>query len=211
MTKEEAKQGVINKERTTLEKYVAAQLFELGADLAGHKEYSFNRGVNVGMTKAYDEAIRRAKDIYNETAIPSATHKGICTYIFPELKESEDERIRKDIINIVDGYFSDKSSEQRKIYLAWLEKQGEQKPTAEEVLIKAGLKLYKDGNQWCILAGNNIQEGICGFGDTIEDALYEFLKEVCERTHVQNPMSQDYDEAFDEFMSHIPEKAPQRR
>lgn len=42
--------------------------------------------------KAYDEAIERAESIYNETAIPSATTKGICTYIFPELKESEDEK-----------------------------------------------------------------------------------------------------------------------
>jgi len=57
----------------------------------------------------------------------------------------------------------------------------EQKSTAEEVLIRAGLKLFKDGNQWCVLVGDNIQEGVCGFGDTIEDALYEFLKEVCEQ------------------------------
>ena len=84
----------------------------------------------------------------------------------------------------------------------------EQKLTAEEVFIKAGLKPYKDGNQWCVLAGNNIQEGICGFGDTIEDAICEFLKEVCKRTHKQKPMLQDYNEAFDEFMSHIPEKDP---
>ena len=27
-------------------------------------------------------------------------------------------------------------------------------------------KLYKDGNQWCCLYGDNIQEGITGFGDT---------------------------------------------
>lgn len=53
--------------------------------------------------------------------------------------------------------------------------------SVEEVLVKAGLKPYKDGNQWCILAGDNIQEGICGFGDTIDEALYQFLIEVLER------------------------------
>lgn len=43
----------------------------------------------------------------------------------------------------------------------------------------AGMKKpYKDGNQWCILKGENIQEGICGFGDNIEDALVAFLKDV---------------------------------
>lgn len=56
--------------------------------------------------------------------------------------------------------------------------QKEHSMSAEEVLARAGLKPYKDGNQWCILAGDNIQDGICGFGDTIDDALYEFLKEV---------------------------------
>ena len=42
------------------------------------------------------------------------------------------------------------------------EKQKEQKSSAEEILIRAGLKPFKDGNQWCILLGDNIQEGICG-------------------------------------------------
>jgi len=37
-----------------------------------------------------------------------------------------------------------------------------------------GIKPYKDGNQWCFLYGENIQEGICGFGDTIYQAAKEF-------------------------------------
>ena len=118
---------------------------------------------------------------------------------FPELTESEDDRIRKQLIRIVSSHNTPKwyGLEVSKV-LAWLEKQGEhqnfrekiqvgdqvtrnedgvlvnlsqlkrvakpceekkgeQKPTAEEVLIKAGLKPYKDGNQWCILVGDNIQ------------------------------------------------------
>ena len=35
-------------------------------------------------------------------------------------------------------------------------------------------KLFLDGNQWCALYGNNIQEGIAGFGDTPEDAVVDF-------------------------------------
>ena len=50
------------------------------------------------------------------------------------------------------------------------------------------MKPYKDGNQWCILAGNNIQEGICGFGDTIDEALYQFLKEVLDLQKKQKPV-----------------------
>jgi hypothetical protein len=27
-------------------------------------------------------------------------------------------------------------------------------------------KIYRDGNQWCVLYGENLQEGVAGFGDT---------------------------------------------
>ena len=105
---------------------------------------------------------------------------------FPELAESKDETMRKVIIDALrshsnsinilsaNGYSMDDVED-------YFEKQKEQKPAVEEVLIRAGLKPFKDGNKWCILVGDNIQEGVCGFGDTIEDALYEFLKDVCKQ------------------------------
>lgn len=37
-------------------------------------------------------------------------------------------------------------------------------------------KLYPDGNQWCALFGENIQEGVCGFGDTPDKAMHDFDK-----------------------------------
>jgi hypothetical protein len=41
-------------------------------------------------------------------------------------------------------------------------------------------RVYRDGNQWCVLYGNDIQEGIAGFGDSISDAVknwnYSFNK-----------------------------------
>lgn len=43
--------------------------------------------------------------------------------IFPELKESDDERIRKSIIRVIKGNMPD--NDYRKEYLAWLEKQSE--------------------------------------------------------------------------------------
>ena len=37
----------------------------------------------------------------------------------------------------------------------------------EMVYIKTfNLTPFKDGNQWCVLLGGNLQDGICGFGDT---------------------------------------------
>lgn len=37
-------------------------------------------------------------------------------------------------------------------------------------------KLFIDGNQWCALYGDNIQDGVCGFGDTPIQAKYDFDK-----------------------------------
>ena len=36
------------------------------------------------------------------------------------------------------------------------------------------IKLYKDGNQYCFLLGDNLQEGVAGFGDTVLEALKNF-------------------------------------
>ena len=35
-------------------------------------------------------------------------------------------------------------------------------------------KLSKDGDQWCALFGDNLQEGVCGFGKTPAEAMYQF-------------------------------------
>lgn len=41
-----------------------------------------------------------------------------------------------------------------------------------------GIKPFKDGNQWCFLYGNNIQEGISGFGETIFKAAWDFYTNI---------------------------------
>lgn len=35
-------------------------------------------------------------------------------------------------------------------------------------------KVFPDGNAWCALYGENVQEGVCGFGDTPADAVHDF-------------------------------------
>ena len=35
-------------------------------------------------------------------------------------------------------------------------------------------RLFRDGNSWCALYGENIQEGICAFGDTPAEAAERF-------------------------------------
>lgn len=36
------------------------------------------------------------------------------------------------------------------------------------------LKISKDGDQYCVLLGKNLQEGIAGFGSTMRSAMNEF-------------------------------------
>lgn len=74
--------------------------------------------------KAYDKALEKARLVLQEKG-NEPDGASILSELFPELIESEDEKIRKELVSIVDGYFSDKTSQQRKAYIAWLERQGE--------------------------------------------------------------------------------------
>ena len=37
-------------------------------------------------------------------------------------------------------------------------------------------KITRDGNQWCVLYGENLQDGIAGFGETPYTAILNFNK-----------------------------------
>jgi hypothetical protein len=37
-------------------------------------------------------------------------------------------------------------------------------------------RISRDGNQWCVLYGENLMDGVCGFGDTPELAAADFDK-----------------------------------
>ena len=41
-----------------------------------------------------------------------------------------------------------------------------------------GVKPFKDGDKWCFLYGENLQEGVCGFGDTIFKAAWDFYTNI---------------------------------
>lgn len=38
-------------------------------------------------------------------------------------------------------------------------------------------RVFKDGDRWCCLKGENLTEGVAGFGDTPDKATREFDKE----------------------------------
>lgn len=76
--------------------------------------------------KAYDEAIKRLEDIKNGKCQKTFVFtEGLFDYIFPELKESDDERIRGNIIATIHLYYGEPLEDEAKEMIAWLEKQGE--------------------------------------------------------------------------------------
>lgn len=104
--------------------------------------------------KAYKEALERARKCLDEKRDTCFVRPDV---IFPELKESEDERIRKYLISLVknwdkDGIISKYTSNPNDVkqILAWLEKQGEQKPTwskEDDELITAAICFIDNYNQ----------------------------------------------------------------
>jgi hypothetical protein len=74
--------------------------------------------------KRYDEALERANELYDEH------ERDIALLIFPELKESEGEKIRKALIKLVkkagEGYENVIDGVSIENAISWLEKQGEQ-------------------------------------------------------------------------------------
>lgn len=83
----------------------------------------------------YDEILARAKSAnlpyYKENIMSKV--KEFVDYILPELKDSDDENVRKDMIETIKKESKDFPSsviaEKSNTWLAWLEKQGEQKPS----------------------------------------------------------------------------------
>ena len=79
--------------------------------------------------KKYDEALKRARQALDKI---QPENRGVIKLIkdaFPELKESEDERIRKDIIHYI--LYETKgtiSEDTEHTWVKWLEKEKEQKP-----------------------------------------------------------------------------------
>ena len=65
----------------------------------------------------------------------------------------------------------------------WIDQEGQSKVgaaiEAEEMNLVQLLKpkMFVDGDQWCVLYGENLQEGIGGFGKTPRLAIYDFNKQ----------------------------------
>ena len=92
--------------------------------------------------KRYDEALTKARNIVNSINV-GLIGKDSFETVFPELRESEDERIRKAIVKMISDIDGGSPFEKygiiKKEALAWLEKQGEQKPVISNDALKEGI------------------------------------------------------------------------
>ena len=89
--------------------------------------------------KLYKDALERARDLTTRQT-PPAFDKDLISLVFPELRESEGEKMRKNLYKCLRYYVPNDIAEE---YIAWLEKQGEQTHTelveSENERIRQGL------------------------------------------------------------------------
>lgn len=118
--------------------------------------------------KAYDEALKQAQYWLNAPQVIedwNYTVKDVIPNIFPDLKESEDERIRRHLIDIVETYWGTTNDPGKAADLAWLEKQKEN--TDRAILIGKA----KSEKQVVLLAESNGDENIYWDTKSEEDAV----------------------------------------
>ena len=134
--------------------------------------------------KKYEEAER----LYRTA---NADQRYVLESLFPELKESEDEKIRKELIDIVAKSPITFAFEDKNKVLSWLEKQGEQKPTLPKwkykkdntTLLKDSLVLNKCGHMAKLSSGAIVSDvWVLDY-----DELAKLPKEELEEQGEQNP------------------------
>ena len=92
----------------------------------------------------YEHALERMKIwISEDTPDEFFDNHEVHSFVFPELADSDDERVKNDLVRFVEGSFTDKNSEQKKAYIAWIEKQDEQSKK------NAYIKIYELNNEIC--------------------------------------------------------------
>ena len=88
-----------------------------------------NKSEEVNYEKKYKEAFERMKSWANgEHPECFSEAQKTAEFIFPELKESEDEKIKREIVAYINELADLKNEKIPTKWLAWLEKQGEHKP-----------------------------------------------------------------------------------
>ena len=147
--------------------------------------------------KAYKDALERAKEFQK-------SKDGLCVLtaesIFPELKESEDERIRKGIIDFLwkekiflqEAHSSVENNPKYRFVMdaiAWLEKQGEQKAIMNVPSREVILSIWDLGNEWKELTNGSISTEYGTQLDYIQKHWHESEYYLREKQGEQKPVN----------------------
>ena len=123
----------------------------------------------------YKKILEDVVDIINTTEKSDIGFANICTYIgknCPELKESEDEKIKKRIIALVNAHGQGRYKDKM---LSWFEKQGEQKPQGKSALEAIKEEKVDNANK-----DEPRQEELTEFERAVKQVLEEAIE--CENT-----------------------------
>ena len=126
--------------------------------------------------KAYDEAIKKAESLYKASE-PMSGCNVIIETLFPEIKESEDEKIRKEIINYFKCQTRDEPSRKdiHNKWISWLEKQEGCEYIKKDWLEHIKQSWYKEGFIDGKYSGGTSKEWTINDAATLKE-LIDFLE-----------------------------------
>ena len=61
-------------------------------------------------------------------------------------------------------------------------------------LERAGVKIYADGDRWCVLLGDDLQSGVAGFGKTRQSAVMDFWQNYLNAEPPKHSVQEAHDE-----------------
>lgn len=131
----------------------------------------------------YEQALERCKKEFNFNNL-AYSHEEIkqrLENVFPELKESDDEQIKNEIIDYLKGFIphhNDDLVAKSKLWITWLEKQGEQKTVSKTEPIIEGLttEFQKQVSYLIASAINKEHEYTKGYVEWVTQSLLGYAK-----------------------------------
>ena len=131
----------------------------------------------------YKEAFEKAKFYYGNC--PSDSEKSKLEKMFPELAESDDEKIRKELIFWINSEIPQCSIQEHadklKLFVAYLEKQGEQKHVDDNDNVD-NLHDYLYGQQYSQLQSEQKHKKESKFYDSMDELIADALMELVEKS-----------------------------
>lgn len=135
--------------------------------------------------KRYDEAIAHAKmllKIIGNATLGNLVLKNEFKNMFPELKESEDERIRKKLIEAVKGDMVVGGTKDKQLAISWLEKQGEHANFINKIQIGDKVTRNEDGVLVNLSQLNRVaKKGNMGISEATKKKLEDNLNKTLEK------------------------------